>query len=262
MSVKKQENNRTAWLNHSFSIINHKKVRGVTSSLLLLAIAVASPKAHAEETSISDNVTKIRQEFQSDFAREVRSKGYSVGERLWEEFSRVHVNKDFGKVRANLELNRSIDDSRVGSITVLDQVHASLNIPLLSQDIGNLISSKLPISIHAGLSGGIDLRNYRIVKLGNKVKSEELTRLERHGQELISKIKSESKKPWFESAVDELERDKNSSSVTGNGDNGELGNFTVDRIRHARYHRILNRLSFPLRIPLKAKNIDIESLTL
>ena len=177
----------------------------------------------------------------------LNSAGYKVSETIWDKFSDVDAfSSNVGRLHFGIKLQRSVDDDDNGeTFTVTDRIEVPLRLPIFSGTIGSLVTAELPISFSVGLSGGIKMTNIRQVHRGDKMK------LKSGDGDLKLIVENISKGEWYKTAKDDFKLDEK-YLTNPHLKNPELGEISVDPLRHARYHRVLNRVAFPMRIPLKA----------
>ncbi|MCB0365287.1 MAG: hypothetical protein H6624_05785 [Bdellovibrionaceae bacterium] len=177
--------------------------------------------------------------------------GYSVSERIWDRFSDLDIySSDVGKLHFGVKLQRNVEDDNNGeTFTVVDRIEVPLALPIFNANIGNLVTAEIPVSFSIGLSGGIKMTNIRQVRRGDALK------LRDNDGDLKLVVENIRGEEWYKTAKDEFGMDEK-YLVNPHLENPQLGSVSVDPLRHARYHRVLNRVAFPMRIPLKAEWIN------
>ncbi|MCC7402926.1 MAG: hypothetical protein IT288_00880 [Bdellovibrionales bacterium] len=222
---------------------------------LSLGIGITAPSASADLSTRFRDLKGDTIEFAGDIKIKgldgFSKAGYTVSERIWDKFSDLDLySSEVGRLHFGMRLQRQVDDDNNGeTFTVYDRIEVPLSLPIFSASVGKLVTAELPVSFSIGLSGGIKMTNIRQVRRGDMMK------LRKDDGDLKLVVDNIRKEEWYKSAKDEFGVDED-FLVNPHAESSHLGSVAVDPLRHARYHRVLNRIAFPMRIPLKAAWIN------
>lgn len=123
------------------------------------------------------------------------------------------------------------------TFTVVDRMRIPVALPGLSVPIGASIAT-----FDIGLSGQLDFSNIRIVKPSNSLYRQKFLDEVFQKQDLKDRKQELESSDWLESVQEEFEKGDSERSV-----------FLLDSLRSARYGRLWNLISHPLRLPLRAE---------
>ncbi|MCB0384371.1 MAG: hypothetical protein KDD43_03190 [Bdellovibrionales bacterium] len=220
-------------------------------SLLALAPVASQADLSARFRDLRGDTIEFAGDIKIKGLEGLNKAGYSVSEGIWDKFSDLDLySSEVGKLHFGMRIQRQVEDDNNGeTYTVMDRIEVPLSLPIFNANIGNLVTAEIPVSFSIGLSGGIKMTNIRQVRRGDALK---LKKDDGDLKLLVENIRGEE---WYKTAKDEFGVEEQ-YLVNPHLENPQLGSVSVDPLRHARYHRVLNRVAFPMRIPLKAAWIN------
>jgi hypothetical protein len=200
-------------------------------------LIIESEQDQSEEDDSSSNMLTI---IRNESIEQVDSNRYIVSKSIWGNLKSLSYNKRLGRFNLGVRTNREVTPTFSDSYLVTDTFEVPLSFPLFSTSISDVISANLPVSISANVSSGIRFSSTKEVSFPPS-------------QEDLKKIAEK----MSLAANGSIAGKKDFIDLTKSGKNAKLlKHFDVDPLVYARYGRVIDRVSAPIKFPMSAKKFD------
>lgn len=225
-----------------------------------LARATSEAPEVVEKPSRLDKIEARFEKLPDDFAR-VAARGRNrlgnkISNAVFERLSEWDANVTLGSgTSLGVQAGRTVfaNSDVEESFTVVDRMSFPVSLPGISLPLG------VPgASFNFGISGRLDFTNLRVVKPTDSLAKETLISSLLDAEDLQKRRDEADASDWLKLALKQAsekgsEAGKDAVDLTQTGDKPV---FFIDSLRNARYGRLWNQFSHPLRIPLKAEWLD------
>ena len=227
---------------------------------LTLAAGAFIARATQETPSSGESKSKLETRFEKlpdDFARAAakgkRKLGHKISNAIFDQVSEWNANVTLDNgVSIGVQAGRTVyaNDDIEDSFTVADRLSIPLTLPGVAIPIG------VPeITFNLGISGKLDFMNLRIVKPSDSLYKQTLLTSLLSADDLEKRRSEAEGSDWLKLAREQATQ-VSASDYLDATKTGDKPVFFIDSLRNARYGRIWNQFSHPLRIPLKASWLD------
>lgn len=195
---------------------------------------------------------EIRKTIRAQAKKEINKLGYKINDEIWNKFENVTLlSKAIGRVSFQIQSQRRVIDNLDGmSFTVTDNLTIPVGTNLFSASLGNIIRTQIPLSYSVNAGGAVEFMNIKQSFVGDSISFKD------DYDQFKLRVKTISKLDLLKSNAEEIHQleenhdERDFIDVTNpNKDKG----ISLDKNLQARYFTTLNRISFPLRIPIRAE---------
>jgi hypothetical protein len=183
---------------------------------------------------------------------EINKQGYKINDNIWNKFENITLfNKSLGRLSFQIQSQRKVTDNLDGmSFTIQDSIAIPVGVNIFSATIGHILKNRLPLSLSVSAGGSVDFMNIKQTFVGDSINFKD------DYDQFKLQIKSLSKMELLKKAehdLEELENQKDDTNYIDVTTNEKGKGIDLDKNVQARYFTTLNRIAFPLKIPLKAE---------